>query len=338
MNAFINGIAYYLPEKVVDNAVLSQEHPEWSVEKISTKTGINARHIAAENEFSSDMAVTVADRFLSENNIDRSSIDYLLLCTQSPDYFLPTTACLVHERLGLAKSCGAIDFNLGCSGYVYGLGLAKGLIYSSQATNVLLITAETYSKFLHPQDKSNKTLFGDAASATLVTATADSGALQGDIRFFKYGTDGAGGEKLIVKNGGMRNRFAKGEDVYEGDTFVRNDDYLFMDGKAIFEFTAFKIPQLITDTLTANNLKMEEVDLFVFHQANAFMLNTVRKRIGIPEEKFYIYLGDCGNTVSATIPIALHHAMKHGAIKKGYKVLLAGFGVGLSWGATVLEF
>ena len=336
MKIFITGISYYLPNKVLDNAALSQLHPEWSVEKITAKTGIAERRIAAEDEFSSDMGIKAAEKLFKEFEIKKESVDFLLFCTQSPDYFLPTTACILQEKIGLNKNIGALDFNLGCSGFVYGIGLAKGLIATGQAKNVLLITSETYSKFIHPDDKSNKTLFGDAAAATFITSQPSG--MGAEIQDFAYGTDGSGAEYLIVRNGGMRKKGVKGADVFNEGGFERNDDYLYMDGKAIFNFTAFQIPGLINQTLKRNNLVMDEIDQFIFHQANEFMLHTVRKRAKIPEEKFIIDMANCGNTVSSTIPIALIHTINNHKIKKGNKVLIAGFGVGLSMGATVLQF
>ena len=332
--SYIHSIEYYLPDSLLSNQILSSEHPEWSVDKIASKTGINNRHIAADNEYSSDMAVKAANILFERNDINKNKIDYLLLCTQSPDYFLPTTACIVQDRLQLNKAIGALDFNLGCSGFVYGLGLAKGLIETGQAKNVLLITSETYSKYLHPKDRSNRTLFGDAAAATLVSSISDTDQ---KISNFSYLTDGGGSEFLIVKNGAMRNRHEKGEDNFSEDLF-RNDDYLYMNGKEIFSFTVFNIPQLMFEACRANELSMDDIDLFILHQANDFMLQTIRKKANIPTEKFYTYLSECGNTVSSTIPIALHHAIKDGKVKKGSKVLLAGFGVGLSAAATVVKF
>ena len=336
--AYIKAIQYYLPEMVLDNASINASHPEWSIEKIASKTGIYQRHIAAEDEFSSDMAVKAAEKLFAEESIDRSSIDFIILCTQSPDYFLPTTACMLQSRLKLSKNIGAFDFNLGCSGFVYGLGIAKGLIVTGQAKNVLLITAETYSKFIHPSDKNNKTIFGDAAAATLISAEKDAHGVNGEILAFTYSTDGEGAEYLIVKNGGMKQRDVTGFDVVSENGFVRNDDNLFMDGKAIFNFTAFNIPQLIKDDLQKNNVSTNDVDLFIFHQANEYMLQTLRKRCGIPADKFYIHLRDCGNTVSSTIPIALKHAIMENKIQPNHKALLAGFGVGLSAAAVVIQY
>jgi 3-oxoacyl-[acyl-carrier-protein] synthase III len=338
VKAYLAAVAYYLPEKVLDNNLLNRQHPEWSVDKIAAKTGIAERRIAADDEFSSDMAVKAANLLFEQSGIDKSVVDFILLCTQSPDYFLPTTACILQDRLGISRQAGALDFNLGCSGFVYGLGLAKGLIATGQAKNVLLITSETYSKFIHDKDRSNKTLFGDAAAASLVTADPLPNGWRARIGEFVYGTDGSGAEHLIVRNGGVRNRLSKGTDVYNEDGFERNDDYLYMDGKAIFNFTAFHVPDLIKKTLEKNNLSENSIAYYVLHQANEFMLQTIRKRAKIQEDKFVISMSGCGNTVSSTIPIALYNILQQNPDMAGKHLLLCGFGVGLSMGACVLQF
>ncbi|WP_035650395.1 ketoacyl-ACP synthase III [Flavobacterium sp. ASV13] len=335
MKANIKAISYYLPESILSNELINQEFPEWEIEKISSKTGINSRHISADDEFSSDMAVKAANRLFEEHNIDKSTIDFLLFCTQSPDYFLPTTACIIQERLGLNTSIGALDFNLGCSGFVYGLSLAKGLISGGMAKNVLLITAETYSKFIHPKDKSNKTIFGDAGAATLITS--EKGFCELDN--FVFGTDGKGAENLIVKQGGLRYPVSsENEDISDEFGNVRNDKNLYMNGTEIFNFTGEFVPQLTNSILEKSNLSKEDVDLFIFHQANKYMLNHLRKKIKIDEEKFFIAMEDCGNTVSSTIPIALYEAQKQEKLTAVNNVILAGFGVGYSWAACNLIF
>jgi len=335
MKANIKAISYYLPESILSNELINQEFPEWEIEKISSKTGINSRHISADDEFSSDMAVKAANRLFEEHNIDKSTIDFLLFCTQSPDYFLPTTACIIQERLGLNTSIGALDFNLGCSGFVYGLSLAKGLISGGMAKNVLLITAETYSKFIHPKDKSNKTIFGDAGAATLITS--EKGFCELDN--FVFGTDGKGAENLIVKQGDLRYPVSsENEDISDEFGNVRNDKNLYMNGTEIFNFTGEFVPQLTNSILEKSNLSKEDVDLFIFHQANKYMLNHLRKKIKIDEEKFFIAMEDCGNTVSSTIPIALYEAQKQEKLTAVNNVILAGFGVGYSWAACNLIF
>lgn len=335
---YINGIDYFLPENRLTNEMINQMHPEWSVDKISAKTGIYSRPIANQDVFASDLGIVAANKLFKKIEIDKNTIDFIMFCTQSPDYFLPTTACTIQDRLGLPKTAGAIDYNLGCSGFVYGLGLAKGMIMSGQAERILLITAETYSKYIHPKDKSNKTIFGDAGAAIIVSNKPII-ELNGSVLDFVYYTDGSGFDKLIVRNGSIKHKNETGVDIFnEEGAFVRNDDNLYMDGKAIFEFTAFVIPPLIDQVLIKNNLKREDIDLYVFHQANDFMLQTVRKRCNIPEDKFFIHLKESGNTVSSTIPIALVEAEKLGRLKPGMKVLLAGFGVGLSAAFTILQY
>lgn len=332
MGTYIKGISYYLPEKVYTNEEISTQHPEWSIEKISSKTGIKARHIAAEDEYASDMAISASLKLFEEYSIQPDEIEFVLYCTQSPDYFLPTTACILQDRLGIQITAGALDYNLGCSGYIYGLSLAKGLIESKQVNNVLLITSETYSKYIHPNDKSNKTIFGDAASATLIGS--DKGIFE--IKNFSFGTNGKGAENLIVKNGGVRNRFQLGKDITDAEgNYISNDSCLYMNGSEIFSFTSQAVPVLVNDVIQRNHLSFEEVDYFLFHQANKYMLDFIRRKINIPQEKFVYYIENVGNTVSSTIPIALKEAVNQDMnYKKG---LLAGFGVGYSWAGCIIE-
>ena len=330
MIAKIKAISYYLPEKVLDNKKINEDFPEWSIDKISSKTGIYERHISDENEFTSDMAVTVSKKLFDEHNISPNDIDFVLLCTQSPDYFLPTTACLVQNRLNIPTTAGALDFNLGCSGYIYGLAIAKGLISANIAKNVLLITSESYTKFIHPKDKSNRTIFGDGASATLISTDGFA-----EILDFELGTDGSGAENLIVKNGAVRHPDLNGVDISDEFNNIKNDNYLFMNGSEIFSFTSASIPPLVNKTLEKNKLYIEDINLFILHQANKFILNNLRKKIKIPEDNFYIFLENCGNTVSSTIPIAITEAKKEN--KLNGNVLLCGFGVGYSWGSCIIK-
>jgi 3-oxoacyl-[acyl-carrier-protein] synthase-3 len=330
MNSGITHIDYYLPECVLTNEDLALEFPDWSAKKIESKIGIRQRHIVGKNETALDLAYCACEQLFLK--IDKNTVDFVILCTQSPDYFLPTSACILQNRLGLKTSIGAFDFNLGCSGFVYGLALAKGLIGSDIAKNVLLVTSETYTKHLHKLDKGNRTIFGDGAAATLVSSSSES-----KIHAFALGTDGSGFENLIINNGGLRSpNNPDAQDWIDDAGNVRNDNNLYMNGPDIFNFTIEAVPKLVEETLTKNNKKLEEVDYFIFHQANQYMLKYLRDIVGIPEEKFYINLLNTGNTVSATIPIALKDALDHGLVKTGKKVLLAGFGVGYSYGATII--
>jgi 3-oxoacyl-[acyl-carrier-protein] synthase-3 len=335
MRAHISQIDYHLPEAVLDNSELAAVFGDWSAEKIADKTGISQRRIAAKGECASDLAFAAADKLLTSAAIERSAVDFLLLCTQSPDYFLPTTACLLQSRLGLSTKCGALDFNLGCSGYVYGLGLAKGLIESGQARNVLLLTGETYSKYIHPGDRSVRTLFGDAGSATLVQGRQSS---EESIGPFIYGTDGAGAENLIVSGGAHRHVCAASNSDEGAEGSTPGPANLYMNGAEIFSFTLKSVPAAVNAILQKSGLAIDHIDLFVFHQANEFMLKHLRNKIGIPEDKFVVAMKDVGNTVSATIPIALKESVESGRLKEGMTVLLVGFGVGYSWGANILKW
>lgn len=330
MKAYIKAISYALPNKIVTNDDLVKEFPEWTVEKIAGKVGVEERHVAADNETAADLAVLAAEKLFTEHNIDKNSIDFILFCTQSPDYFLPTSACVIQNTLGLRTNIGALDFNLGCSGFVYGLSLAKGLIFANIAQNILLITSETYNKHIHPNDKGNRTIFGDAAAATLISTEGFA-----EIGEFSLGTDGKGAENLIVKKGGLRQSQPLNDLKVDENGNPKSSDYLFMDGGEIFNFTSDAVPILVEKVLEINRLKMEDVNLFVFHQANKYMMNYLRKLIGIEIENFYIYLEKVGNTVSSTIPIALYHAKNDEKLQGN--ILLAGFGVGYSWGGVTLK-
>ncbi len=331
--AYIKGISYYLPEKVVTNEELLQEFLEWSVDKVAAKVGVNARHIAAEDETAGDMAEKAARKLFQEYNISPKEIDFVMLCTQSPDYFLPSTACILQHKLGIPTTAGAFDYNLGCSGCIYGLALAKGLIAGGMAKNVLLLTAETYNKYLHPSDKSNRSIFGDGAAACLISTEGFA-----EIGEFSLGTDGSGADKLIVRTGAARCKKQTGICDVDDEEHTRYDDYLYMDGGGIFNFTLDAVPAMMKDILAKNNIASDDVDYYVFHQANKFMLNTIRKVCVLPKDKFYINLEETGNTVSSTVMIGLKQCLEAGTIHKGMTVMVSGFGVGLSWGGTILKF
>lgn len=333
----ITHISYFLPEKTLTNDDLAIEYESnWNSKKIYKKTGIKSRHIAA-TETTSQLAVQAAEKLFSESGFPKDKIDFLLLCTQSPDYFLPTTACIVQDILGLPTSCGAFDFNLGCSGFVYGLAIAKGLIAGGMAKNVLLLTVETYTKYIHPKDKSVRTIFGDGAAATLITHEEGDPCKIGE---FVFGTDGKGASNLIVPAGAMAMPKSEetAKEMVDEQGNVRSLNNLYMNGPEIFNFTLDIVPDTVKSLLARAKLSMDDIDLFVFHQANKFMLDSLRDKIGIPDEKFYVNMEDKGNTVSATIPIAMKDALDEGRIRRGDKLMLVGFGVGYSWAGCIVEW
>lgn len=331
--AYIKAISYYLPEKVVTNQELLKEFPEWSVDKVAKKVGVYSRHIANESETAGDMAEKAARKLFHEYDINPKDIDFILLCTQSPDYFLPSTACILQDRLGIPTSAGAFDYDLGCSGCIYGMAMAKGLIAAGIAHNILLLTAETYNKYLHRLDKSNRSIFGDGAAACLISTEGFA-----EIGEFVLGTDGSGARNLILETGAARKKESTGKVTIDEDGHQKFEDYLYMNGSAIFNFTLDAVPSMMQEILEKNKLEKEQVDYYVFHQANKFMLNTIRKVCLLPKDRFYVNLEETGNTVSSTILIGLKQCIDFGAITKGMKVMVSGFGVGLSWGGTMLKF
>lgn len=324
--AALGPIAVHFPERVETKDELKEKFPQWDVDLIYEKTGIDRRYIAGPEECSSDLGVKAAQKLFTQQDIDPRSIDFLLFCTQSPDYMLPTTACLMQDRLGLRTNCGALDFNLGCSGYVYGLSLADGLIRGGSVNRILLITAETYTKFIHPDDRSLRTIFGDAATATLITA-ADEPTLQG----FRYGTDGRGADTLLMTKGGMR----PPQHAHKPRHRKRWDSDLYMDGPALITFTVEAVPQLISEVLAATGLAREDIQYFLMHQATRKMMEYLYERLELDEERMPIVLDDCGNTVSSTIPIVIDRLRGRGQLVPGVQSMLVAFGVGWSWAGCV---
>jgi 3-oxoacyl-[acyl-carrier-protein] synthase III len=334
MDAFLKALATHLPDQVVTNEQLQAENPDWDMAKIGAKIGIERRHVAVESETAGDLAYAAACKLLESCGTERQQIDYLLFCTQSPDHFLPTTACILQHRLGLPTTCAAIDFNQGCSGYVYGLHLARALVISGSARNVLLLTGETYTKFIHPRDRSVRVLFGDAGTASLISAEGPGARILEAC----LGTDGSGARNLLVDAGGARKPAVGRQYVDHADEqgCIRSEANLFMDGQELFAFTLRRVPGLVQQTLTKNGLTSDQVRWFVFHQANAFMNEHLRAKLRIDAARMPMFLRDVGNTVSNTIPLTLAHRQQQFA--SGDHVMLVGFGVGYSWGACVLEW
>jgi len=320
-----------MPRQCVPNSAFETLWDDWTAEKIFEKTGIRSRYIASADECASDLAAGAAEKLLKGR--ERSTVDFLLNCTESPDYVLPPTACILQERLGLSTSCGAFDINLACSAYIYGLATAHGYLESGIAEEVLLLTGDTYSKYIHPEDRSTRTIFGDAGTATLLTKASPH-----KFHSFVLHTDGRGAESLILKNGACRNPRLVAPDTSIDENGKCSPDYLYMNGPDVFNFTLNVVPGLVRDICEKAECTLDAVDHVVFHQANVFMLEHLRKKLKIPEEKFVYHIEDWGNTVSSTIPLALEACMAAGRFKPGDKILLAGFGVGLSWAGCMIDW
>lgn len=337
VGARIAAISTYLPEGILTNDDLASQFADWPAEKIFNKTGIRQRHIASEGETALDLGCGAARRLFETKAFSPSDIDFLILCTQAPDYILPSSASVMQHRLGLPTSVGALDINLGCSGFVYCVSLACGLIASGAARNVLLVTADTYSKYIHKRDKSVRTLFGDGAAATVVSALKEGES--GSIGPFVFGTDGSGAGDLIVEAGGFRTP-ACGETALEqvdrsGNVRTRNN--LYMNGGAVLSFTLREVPEAVNKLLAKMSLSKSDFDAFVLHQANKFMLDTLQKKLGLSDHKVPRHFESIGNTVSSTIPFVLASLMEKGDLSGGSRIMLIGFGVGLSWAAASIS-
>ena len=335
MRVKIKDISYHLPECVVTNEELHRENPSWDMNIVEERSGVVTRHIVKENETSLDIAVKACEYLLSRNDDLKGKIDGIIFCTESPDYILPPNSCILHKILDLPEDVLAFDFNLACSGYVYGLALAQGLIFSNMAKNILLVTAETYSKYIHTRDRSSRVLFGDGAAVSWITA---SDSTQGIIDI-QCSTSGKNYKKFIIPAGGHRMPLSEETSIANTDKNgnVRTLENIYMDGMGILTFVKLKVPKQVRSILSRNNLTTDQIDLFVFHQASKMVLDALTRSLRLGEEKVYRNVHKVGNTVSASIPIALKNALDDGLASRGSKILISGFGVGLSLGTAIIE-
>ncbi len=336
IKAAIKAVTSFLPAGELTNDQLAEEFGMWHGNQIFEKTGVAVRHVSARDECASDLAVAAANKLFESGVCASEEIDFLVLVTQMPDYFMPTSACLVQNRLGLRTTCGAIDINLGCSGFIYGLAVAKSLVEAAVASTVLLITSDTYTKWINPKDRSTRTLFGDGAAATLVSGVESEYDLIGP---FVLGSDGRGVKDIVVPAGGFRRPVTPETSIPREDETGswRSEENLFMNGGEVLAFTIRTVPPVIDELLRKSGLTLDDVELVIPHQANKFMLERLRAKLKVPSEKYWIDMKESGNTVSATIPIAIESARNQGRLKSGDRALVAGFGVGYSWGAAMIR-
>lgn len=325
----ISQISTHLPQGRLTNDQLVEQLGRWTSDEVYAKTGIRTRCIAAADETAVDMAASAVQKLLHDRSVDQ--IDHLILCTQTADYKLPSSSCLVQARAGLPKTCGCFDINLACSGYVYGLLVAHGLINGGGAKRVLLVNSDTYTHYIHPKDAVCRPLFGDGAAATLLAADSTT-----KLSGFVFGSDGSQAMRMHLPAGGEKMRHFRGDAHVSGNP--TDPEFIRMDGPEIYNFTLNTVPAAVKECMGKAGLAAEQIDFFVFHQANAFMLESLRRKMGIPKEKFPVELADTGNLVSASIPVVLERMRADGRIKPGTVTLLCGFGVGLSWGACVVTW
>lgn len=325
--AAIRAVAGYLPPMIEENDMST---------RAGKALGIAERHVAAADQAASDLACLAGEELFRQHPEAKEGIDFVLLCTQQPDYPLPTTACLVASRLGLPKSVGALDYNLGCSGYVYGLALAKGLVEAGMSKRLLLITSGLFVRQTSPTDSATRPVFSDAATATLIESVeSDHPLLDG----FVFGTDGALGPKSIVQEvGGSRYPFATTEiKTIEDEHGSHTNANVFMDGQEIMLFTLREVPPMIDEVLAKSGLTREELSYAIFHQPNRFMLDYVQRKCKLQKVPFFNDIEKFGNTVAASIPLGITRVLEEKEPAQLSKVLMAGYGVGLSWGGCVAD-
>lgn len=334
MPAQITATSFYLPPDILDNGMLAAFFPGTSDEQIFKMCGVRSRHVVSGDIIPSDLAFEAANALFSDGYEHyRKQIDALIFCSEGLDYKAPATACILHDRLRLNSGCLSIDLPGGCTGFINGLQVAKGLLAGHEITNVLLLTAEAPSKVIHDNDLGLRMIFGDAGCATLVSKAATDG-----MGNFISGTDGSGKEAIWIDRSGARSPAdIPWLEENRNTTWGMRHGQMRMQGDMLLHFALSRVPQLLADTLAANQLHEDDIDLYIFHQASKIILKSLQRKCRIPKEKFYLCYENFGNTVSASIPLALHHAMTTGVVRPGSRVLLAGFGIGLSWGATVIR-
>lgn len=323
MKLKISEIAYHLPALIEGVDILKEDNPDWDIPKILDKTGIITRHISAQDETAVDLAYAAGIKLLNLS-VNPEQIDLLILVTQSPDYVLPTSACILQDRLGLPKNCMAFDINLGCSGFVYALSIAGGLIESGVAKKGIILCSDTYTKYIAKDDRTCRPIFSDGAAAVFVERSEVD-----TIGPFVFGTDGSGYDRLIVKEGGARDLCP---------AIGHPHGTIEMQGSSVLLFTMSVVPASINKLLKNASMTLDDVDLVVFHQASKLVIDNLTQRLSLDTKKVFTNYASIGNTVSATIPIALKDADNQGRLQNGDNVLLVGFGVGLSWGTTLIRW
>lgn len=335
MGLIIEHIEYYLPEKVITNENLALENPDWNIEKIEEKSGVKSRHIAETDQTALDLAIKSIEKLFSTSSISKDQIDAIIFCTQSPDYIMPSNSFLIHKYFNFNEDVWTFDYDLACSGFIYGLAIARGILETNLAKNILLITSETYSKYINQKDRSTRILFGDGAAACILSDNKERGIIDVILS-----SNGEKFDTFYIPAGGCK--IPKGihtkEITVDQSGNVRNLENIHMNGFAVWQFISKKVSEQIKKLLVRNNLKVNDIDLFVFHQASKLTLDSLIKMLKINEDKVFINLKDIGNTVSSSIPIALKDAEDSGKLTRGDLILLSGFGVGLSWGSIIMKY
>lgn len=333
----IQAIGCALPDREVTNEDLDRANPSWRMDLVAELTGIHSRRVTADDETAFDLSVRACEDLFARGSVDPSAIDAILCCTQSPDYPGTGNSFLLHDRLGLGDEVLAFDFDLACSGFVYGLGIADSLARSGAASRILLVTGDTPTKGMNPGDRSTRVLFGDGAAAAYVSADDAAG---GRIVASELRTHGSAFRYAYTPAGGARNPHGsetKREAADESGNVRAAEDY-HMKGTELWGFVASVVPRHVEQFLAKHALTFEQIDLVVFHQASKMILDTLTKALAIPRDKVFSRMSDVGNLSATSIPFALRAALDEGAIQPGNRVLLSAFGAGISYGSAIVEF
>lgn len=334
MGIKISHIEYHLPDYILTNQEIGELHPNWDMNKTSDKTGVFSRHIAKTDETAFDLATFAVRKLFNNSPINIEEIGGIIFCTQSPDYIMPSNAFLLHKEFNFKSHVWCFDYNLACSGFIYGLAIARGMISTGLAKHILLINADTYSKYINKNDRSTSLLFGDGAAASLIShSNTDS------IIDIALASDGDSYKSFYIPAGGSRLPINDTTNIEKIDIVgnIRSKENIHMDGHAVWSFISKTVPSQINSLLSRNKLSFNEIDQVIFHQASKFTLDALIKSINVDPSKCFINLNTVGNTVSASIPIALKNSIDKGKVKDGDLLLLSGFGVGLSWGSLLLK-
>lgn len=322
-NVAIKGIACAVPDNIKKTEEYNKVFGEESVQKFINMTGVKTRYVALDTQCTSDLCYAAATKLLNELSWEKTSIDALILITQTPDYSVPATACVLQHRLGLSEDCIAFDVNLGCSAYVYGIWLASTMIATQDINRVLLLVGDTSNFGINQNDSATSMIFGDGGTATALERS------EGKNLYYFLKTKGSGFKNIMVPAGHARSR---------SKTKLEDSEYeLAMNGSEIFTFTITDIPRTLKSFMSQYNIGTDDVDMYVFHQANLFIIKHLAKKLGIPMSKIPISIDRYGNTSGESIPLTLVDAFGSAESNGTIRLMMCGFGVGLSWGGIYLE-
>ncbi len=334
-NIGISGLAAAVPKNIINNYEYTNHFPAEEVKEVVDKIGIKERRFVDDSTCSSDLCYAAAERLLTDKEIDRTEIDLLIFVSQTPDYKMPATSVLLQDRLGLPKSTIAFDINMGCAGFIYGMSVIYSMMQQSGFRKALLLDGETRSKVYSPKDRTVAFIFGDAGVAAIIEKDERFGK-----SFFTLNSDGSRGSLIKINAGGYRNPSSietLKERVIDEHGNIRSDEHGYMNGADVFNFLIREVPKDIKKIYAQSNITPEEIDYFVFHQANNYMNNYLVKKLKLDPQKVPMSIEKFGNTSSVSIPLTIATQLQNKLTEK-QKVLLCGFGVGLAWGTAIVDF